>query len=326
MTETGTIPASMWTCAGCSALNPNRDRECGACGEPRDAELSRRRLTVGRELTNVRRDLRAIRLIFAVGAVADALLLWVDVASGEAETPVVAFTGGFIALWVVAAVRVFREPFLWCALLASLRTLVLLLLVAVTGAAGWVYGYAGLLTAGLWFVAFRAKRAASLVAEHPDLWDALRHHRRRDEMEEGQLTARAKGRGRRRADRGSLVRVGLAAGGAVVLAVAAWFLWLRPPSVAPALRAFEEAWAASSVEGVTAGFAESSRVSMGRSFERLVERRGWTDDFPTLGARTDDFRDDAGRTTWTCGDGTLVVHWSLRGDRWVVRGLAPGDG
>ena len=165
--DTSAIPAGMWTCTSCDALNPNRARACGECGEGRDEETTRRRLEAGRELSGVRKDLSAARGLFVLGAVAESLGLLLYLWLGLAPGWVLGVSASVIALHVAGALLVYRQPVLWAYVVAGYRTLYIVpttILDPPTMTVPIIMTALSLaITVGLWFLPRRARRAQALI-------------------------------------------------------------------------------------------------------------------------------------------------------------------
>jgi hypothetical protein len=101
-------------------------------------------------------------------------------------------------------------------------------------------------------------------------------------------------------------------------------IWLPPPPLEPGLAEFAAAWPRP--DALAALYPERSRDRMRASFERLVERRGWSASPPALGVPEVRVVDEDSREVhYAVGAGRLRTRWTLSkdDDRWHLTVLEP---
>ncbi|MCB9896435.1 MAG: zinc ribbon domain-containing protein [Planctomycetes bacterium] len=335
---------AMVACPECSALNPPDAARCVECGralgessraakpgalDESERERLRERLSAASEMGTLRSDLRALRLLFGLWALPllalGAMLLFAASAEGDGSRLLLIVGCVYLLLGVtsiVAAVRIFHQPFGWSLGLAILQVAAHL---AGRPVDQWLMPSYGLfLAVGQVFITWSAWRVRQLAREHPDLWNALEHHRARDAFRErvGEGgTARQRARRRRRVPGPVLA----ATVGAIVIGAAGILLWKQqataPDSVDESRARFEASWNAGDLDRVALEFDAPRRERMLRSTRTLVDRQGW-DALPALGARRVEREDETLHVcAYDVGGRTLRAHWSWRETHWVLAGL-----
>jgi len=259
---------------------------------------------------------------------------WIGVAT--------AVTGADLALLVIGAIRIRRNPFLWTVVAASVNTpffliFLVLFLPALAQAPSLLSLFIliayGLVSIGLWVAVPKTAQVRRLMREYPDLWVTSRRFRgERGPAPQGAAVTHARERARE-ARALAWKRVLLFGVLPVVILVAAIFLYRQataPP--APAIlearlretaERFASTWNGSRVDEIPAYFQESSREKMGRAIRRTVERRGWKDALPAVDLpRVDRLARGTARVEFpTTGSdflSPLVTVWKYRVDRWEL--------
>ena len=354
----------MPACPACMALNPADASFCTECGValtagssppseqrptaagaaspsrgPAAAEASER-MDSARAMAHVKRTLKSVQLLFALGSaiyLMQFVILAAALGAASGELPLIAWLalaliGLLSALAGVGAWRILHEPLLWCLSLASMNTLDLAWGLARTSLqGGWTLAGGSLLgglllfrmvwAVALWVVVLQVARVRVHILRHPDLWNALRHHTRRKALREQLGGAESvSDRGARRARARRMPAWQLAAASAAVL-LATWGVWAyatREPPLEVALTEFRTAWHSSRLDDLTARFSSPNMVD---SFERVLHRRGWPGAMPLLGEPRLTTGDQRAEVRFDCDAGELRTSWELRDREWLLTQL-----
>jgi len=300
-------------------------------------EEARERIAIAKQLAGVRQSLQAIRLLFlVVGGLSLVGLVVAVVTPGrgpqseETNTAIIVLASEaalVTTLFLVGALRIFKNPFFWSILLTSLLTF------SVAGRWSLDVGvmvakvFWTLVCLGMWSVVRSTWKARDVIREHPGLWATLDQHTHRLERgDEETARDRVDERKARKNAASRKLQLILVASVVVVL-VGGWFTYkyvTRPPEVRDAVSRFAEEWKAGNIDAIVGMLPEDARDRMGRGVRRLFETRGWTEAMPGLGELDLEVPDSGRvRAAFPCDDGTLLTFWSLRDGAWFLTRLDP---
>lgn len=340
-----------FTCKECGGeVDPRRDRDaapappkCPACGEQnavgaafcescgagmteeasraRASEAEQQRRIANRDLGRLKKDVRFLRTMYVLGAVATTLLFILAiplVALGEAESWVVALAGAEMVVMYLGVFRIKREPFLWAVVLAGFRTANTVLDLAVGSVS-----VAGLVITGVfWVLVTRAARVQKILDSHPDLtFDWQRRRSARGSRTGGAEAGSSRlGRSGSRRSKEMLLVVGLVVGLLVIVVVVA-VLATRPPRIEDSLETFSTVWGQGDPEAIAGLFTDDRRAPALRKVEPRMRRRGYHLRPPALGEPdVEVVSDDRCRVRYGVGGGELMLEWVLvEGGGWRLR-------
>jgi hypothetical protein len=266
---------------------------------PRSEGEREARLDASREIGQALRTVRAVRTLYAACAVVAGLwlllFLLVALPDNVAWRWMVAISGASAVLLAVGAVQVVRKPVPWSIGIA----------VVISAFAGITYLLVGpslhstwgvLIALALWASVGLARKAQRLAARHPDLyasetWSGTRAKPR--ETERGRRI-----RARQRDARKRELMTWALPGGAAVVVVLVLILWpggsaepepeYEPPPPPPPFTGrpfeFQRAWNHGSLDDVAAFLAPGDRDRRMTKIRRILDRRGWGEKRPQLGA------------------------------------------
>lgn len=330
-------------CDACGAIlvgEPSFCEECGAAvGEPpapsrrardgRDDHDGTERRRAASELVRAHRWIKLLRVFYVINAVLFGLLLAGAIfALSAPELPVgavvlmIGLLAGATALFVVGAIQIAFQPFLWAVLLAAASTLVRALELAIEPQLNWI-GLAW--TALLWAAVIPTVPTRRLMREHPDLYIAQRIHGTQRSRHGGGRDRRAHAR-RQTADATRRARRWSAGAAAAVLAIAALgagsvYATARPQELEPALERFRGAWNAADVREALDVATDDAQARIDELLNRGLVKRGWTV-LPALGAfDVDETGDARARVSFEAGEGTVETLWRRDGNAWRLAEL-----
>jgi hypothetical protein len=323
------------TCSRCQTANAPESRFCERCGTalgpgaPTTAPGDRvERNMALREFGKARQVVSTLRILYVLGAILLAIYVFIWIGIGTAERlgtsviylTILAILIGMLALQIVGAIRVSREPFLWSVVIAGFATLGFAIYL-VSGPIDIV----GLAIRGFWVLVLwggvaTAARLRNIMRAHPDLADSLAAGRRRG-VQHVPGDAQKRFKARARAQRRNLLV--LCASLAVVIPLAIWaFLELSgPPDLEDRVADFGRAWNSASLDGLEPYFTPAASENDRAGLERKMKQRGWTR-LPQLGdPRVEDGGGSRGQAIFPLPKGELRTRWKLEDRHWVLTGI-----
>lgn len=303
-----------------------RSRRRRQAPEPKTPLDRAEKIEIGRTLATARRHLKSIRLFLwfvAAGYAVFGLLLWNlrDPEFAEEIRLLSYVMFGVSALGVVAALSLHRQPFVWTMGLASLQTLVLVL--------SFVKGGLPLLqiviTVGLWGCVPLMARVSRILREHGDEYGS-EHLLRRVGRDVGTSDVRQRAADRRRQERRRKLRTtGVVAAVSIVVLAAGYGLFRLATASATLenrLEAFEDSFETGAFEQVRAMCTLDYARRTWPDIERIIEREGWGERAPDLGAPEIQHRfDEFAEVHFTLPAGRMRTKWVRQNATWQLDGV-----
>jgi len=277
-----------------------------------------------REFVKVKKVIGIIRTFYAAGAFVTAAQLFLILLIGAVVLEeldsgiflaVLTFLGVTLALQIMGAIRVSREPYFWTVFIASTQTLNLTVSI-LTGSELFFIVVNGVFAACFWLLVQRAARLREIFREHPELLEYTQ--RRRGAHHQAGMKRIKAGRSGRRKE--LLVVSGIVLTLIPILIMVLHFA-TKPPSVADRTGAFAEQWTKGGPDQLSSFFGESSRVRIKSRLKRRLDQRGWGDDRPQLTAPQIEEDGGSATATYSVGGSQLITRWSYVKPEWYMTSI-----
>jgi hypothetical protein len=324
-------PPATVTCAICKSGNDAAQRSCRECGAPLDASAQSpaaavagdqvdARIRAG-EVKGAREILQAGRSLFLTNAVL--MLLIGGISLMKVPHPIaIGVCGGMAAIFVVAAIRIAREPFVWSVLAASLMTLNFAAYVFSAVVDGfhplrilWTV-LIGSWAASGWVIVTAIARRRQVIAETPGI------------MKAPPRPARGPHHPRALTERRSVWRTVVPIVLGVGVGVAAWLYEpageepLAPPSLDSGASEFLQAWNATKMPALKQMLPEKTREMLWRQLESIIRRKGWGEALPKVTLLKIEYPGEArAYAVFQSDQGDVETHWRFEQDRWWLHAL-----